>query len=158
MSRRRFPAEAVRGTAMHQIRWNRLVVAGLAAGAVLLAGQTILSSYILGIEWQQTLLKLRAAPTSSGDAVMLVFATILLGVFQAWLIARLRRTPAIPMPRVVLEAAFIVWFTAFAFTGTWLMLLGILPARLMAFGNLWGLGECVLSSLVAAWIYARGGS
>ncbi|MEJ2146354.1 MAG: hypothetical protein P8020_14575 [Acidobacteriota bacterium] len=140
---------------MNEFRWTRLILAGLAAGAVLLAGETILNSFVLGIEWQQVLLRLRVAPLSGPVAALLVSDTFLLGVFQAWLIGRLRRTAGVAMPRVVLEAAFIVWLTVFLFTGTWLTLLGIVSPRLMLFSSLWGLGECVLSSLIAAWILTR---
>lgn len=145
-----------KGTIMNELRWTRLIVAGLAAGAVLLAGETILNSFVLGIEWQQVLLRLRVAPLSGGAAALLVSDTVLLGIFQAWLIARLQQTAGVAKARVVLEAALIVWLTVFAFTGSWLMILGIFPPRLMAFGSLWGLGECVLSSLAAAWLYSRG--
>ncbi|MEJ2078391.1 MAG: hypothetical protein P8Z74_10345 [Acidobacteriota bacterium] len=140
---------------MNEFRWTRLILAGLAAGAVLLAGETILNSFVLGIEWQQVLLRLRVAPLSGPVPALLVSDTFLLGVFQAWLIGRLRRTAGVAMPRVVLEAAFIVWLTVFLFTGTWLTLLGIVSPRLMLFSSLWGLGECVLSSLIAAWILTR---
>jgi hypothetical protein len=150
------PDSTAKRTVMTKLHWNRLIVAGLAAGAVLLAGETILSSFVLGIEWQQVLLRLRVAPLSRGAAALLVSDTILLGIFQAWLVARLQLTIGVATARVVLEAALIVWITVFAFTGSWLMLLGIFPPRLMAFSSLWGLGECVLSSLVAAWLYARG--
>lgn len=140
---------------MNELRWTRLCWAGLAAGAVLLAGETILNSYILGIEWQQVLIQLRAAPLSGVARGTLAIMTLLLGVFQAWLIARLDASGNAAKPKVVLEAALILWVTLFAFPGCWLVILGIFPARLMAFGTLWGLGECVLSSLLAGRLYLR---
>lgn len=142
---------------MNEFRWPRVIVAGLAAGAVLLAGETILNSFILGIEWQQRLLDLGVAPLTRAAAVLLVSITILLGVFEAWLIVRLRRTPGVTIPRVVLEAALVVWLTVFVFTSAWLFLLNVFPARLMVLSSLWGLGECVLASLAATWILSRRG-
>jgi hypothetical protein len=140
---------------MNELRWNRLILAGLAAGAVLLAGETFLNSFLLGLDWQQVFLELRVAPMSTFAAVMIVLITVLLGLVQAWLIARLQQNPAVTVTRSVMESACFIWLTVFAYTGTWLALLAVFPVRIMALGIMWGLGECVLSGLTAAWIYGR---
>ncbi len=139
------------------VRRHRLRVwtAGLLAGAVLVTGEAVLNVLLLGGHWTAVADQLGLDAPSAAGLVIVFLLTLLLGPAMVWLYTRLCGAPGQDSRAAVL-AALAIWFPVFGYTCTWLGVMGVFPAGMLAVGAVWGLGETVLAALLGAWWYRRG--
>ena len=138
---------------MKPVSWKQLFLAGSVAGLALLAGELTINGLLLRGEWEEVAASFQLSPVSGGWAFVLVLITWLLGFLLVWL-----QRAFLPLRGGSVQAAalsaLVVWSLVFVYSSVWAGAFG-LPLRLLVISTLWGLGELVLASLLANWIYRR---
>jgi hypothetical protein len=131
---------------------GRVLLGGVLAGMIVNVGETILNVVIAG-EAMATALAARNLPPVGGPAIGgFVAITFLVGILTVWLYAAIRPRFG-PGPGTAVIAALVVWFFAYLHQSVAMLLMGILPAKVMVLGTVWGLAEIVLGSIAGAWLY-----
>lgn len=139
---------------MKPLRWKRLFWAGSVAGLAVLAGEMVINGVLLRDEWREVAAVVPLEPASRGWILAAILLTWLLGFLLIWLqlaFLPLKGGPA----RAAAFSALVVWSLIFVYTSAWAAAFGFFPLRLLVIATIWGLGELVLASLLAGWIYRR---
>jgi hypothetical protein len=137
---------------MGKINIGRVLLGGLLAGVIVNIGETVLNVVVAG-QAMETALAARNLPPVGGSAIGgFVVITFLLGVLTVWLYAAIRPRFG-PGPGTAVIAALVVWFFAYFHQSAAMVLMGILPAKVMVLGTVWGLVEMVVASIAGAWAY-----
>lgn len=137
---------------MGKIKIGRVLLGGLLAGVILNVGETVLNVVVAG-QAMETALAARNLPPVGGPAIGgFVVITFLLGILTVWLYAAIRPKFG-PGPGTAMIAALVVWFFAYLHQSAAMVLMGILPAKVMVLGTVWGLVEIVVASIAGAWVY-----
>ena len=137
---------------MGKINIGRVLLGGLLAGVILNIGETVLN-VVVARQAMETALAARNLPPVGGPAIGgFVAITFLLGVLTVWLYAAIRPRFG-PGPGTAAIAALVVWFFAYFHQSAALVLMGVLPAKVMVLGTVWGLVEIVVASIAGAWAY-----
>ena len=131
---------------------RRVLMAGGAAGLILILGETVLNGLVLGPDWGEIFFELGITGFSLAASTAFFVATFLLGILFAFLYSNLTRGRV----RRFLAAALFLWFTVFLYPLIWLGALGLFPTRVLVVSGIWGLGEALLVAIVVAWICERG--
>jgi hypothetical protein len=137
---------------MGRINVGRVLLGGVLAGVIVNVGETILNVVVAG-KAMETALAARNLPPVGGSAIGgFIAITFLVGIVTVWLYAAIRpRFGAGPGTAVI--AALVVWFFAYFHQSAAMVLMGILPAKVMVLGTVWGLVEIVLGSIAGAAMY-----
>ena len=137
---------------MGRIDVSRVILGGLLAGVIVNVGETILNVAVAG-QAMETALAARNLPPVGGSAIGgFVAITFLVGIVTIWLYAAIRPRFG-PGPGTAVIAALVVWFFAYLHQSVAMVLMGILPAKVIVLGTVWGLVEIVLASIAGAWVY-----
>ena len=137
---------------MAKINISRVVVGGLLAGLVINIGEFLFNAVLFAEEMDAASKKLGIEPP--GDSAILVFVAMafVMGIVAVWLYAAIRpRFGAGPGTAVL--AGLIVWFLSPGLATVQFLVMGMFPAKLLAFGLLWTLVEMPLAAVTGAWIY-----
>jgi tetratricopeptide (TPR) repeat protein len=136
------------------VNWRGVCLGGFAAGLILLLGEMILNGILLGEEWSVMALQQGWDPVGWAGGLLVAALTLAFGPILVVLYAAFSSLTG-PGRRTAGLAALAIWFPVFAYTCTWLAVIGVFPSGLMAVGIVWGLGECVLAALAGRWLYRR---
>lgn len=135
--------------------WTRILGAGTAAGAVIDAGEFVLSGVLFVDDWSRALTALgRPGELPAQGALLFAVWGMIAGIAAMWLYAALRRSMGAGT-RTALRAGFFVWLCAWALANFGFSILGLFDWGFMAKVTLLGIVECVGGTLTGAWILDR---
>jgi hypothetical protein len=139
---------------MGRINVGRVILGGLLAGLVINIGETILNVVVLAQAMEDTL-RARNLPALGGTAIGgFVGFAFLLGIFTVCLYAAIRPRFG-PGPKTAVIAGLFVWYFAYFYGASGMLLMGFYPAKVATVGVGWGLVEIVLASVAGAWVYTE---
>jgi hypothetical protein len=136
---------------MGKINWARVLLGGLAAGAIVLAIDFCVNGLILGSQWQAVLKALGQIQSPSSLIIFIAWA-FLAGISTIWLYAAAR--PRFGSgARTAVITGFAFWIFGFALPTLGLLSFGLFPLHLLLLSALAGAAESILGSLAGGWIY-----
>ena len=137
---------------MRKINISRVVLGGLLAGLVINVGEMLFNGVLFAEEMNEAAEALGVEPPGGGAIVIFVVQAFVMGIVAVWLYAAIRpRFGAGPGTAVL--AGLIVWFLSPGMSVVQDLAMGMLPAKLLAFGLLWTLVEMPLAAIAGAWVY-----
>jgi hypothetical protein len=135
-----------------RINGSRVLLGGLLAGLVVNIGETILNVAVLG-QAMEDVLRARNLPVLGGSAIGgFIFFAFLLGIATVWLYAAIRPRFG-PGARTAVIAGLAVWYFAYFYKASAIVLMGMYSGKVAAVGLVWGLVEICLASIAGAWLY-----
>jgi len=140
---------------MPRMNSSRILLGGFIAGLIMNGGEAALHAAILGDETGLLYEKFGIAiPGASGNLLMLISTTFLLGIVAVWLYAAIRPRFGAG-PRAALIAGSTVWLLAHVWSGVYLGAgyAGIIPPNLAWIPVAWGFFEAPLATLAGAAFY-----
>ncbi len=137
---------------MTKINFNRVLLGGLLAGAVLNIGDFLLNEPVLGEQWKSALEVYGMDSPGSSAIAWFVIMDFIIGAALVWLYAAIRpRFGAGVMTAVV--SGLIVWFFAWLWNNGGLMAMGTFPTKLLMIATIWGLFQLPIAAIAGAWLY-----
>ena len=137
---------------MAKINMGRVVLGGLLAGLVVNIGEFLFNGVLFGEQMDAASKALGLEPPGGGAIAVFVVQAFVMGIVAVWLYAAIRpRFGAGPGTAVL--AGLIVWFLSPAFSTVAYLVMGMFPAKLLAYGLFWTLVEIPLASVAGAWVY-----
>ena len=137
---------------MSRMNVGRVLLGGVLAGLIVNVGETILNVVVAGAAMEAALAARNLPPVGGSAIGGFVVITFLVGIVTVWLYAAIRPRFG-PGPGTAVIAALVVWFFAYVHQSVAMLLMGILPAKVMVLGTVWGLVEIVIGSIAGAWVY-----
>lgn len=129
--------------------WGRLTATGLAAGALINAGEWGAHQMWLGREWTEAFTALGRTPTGWATFIP---ANFLLGIIAVWGYHWLSERYGHGL-RTALRAGLAAWIIFWVIPTMAMQPLGLLPNRLLGLTILVGLGDGVIGTLLGAWLF-----
>jgi hypothetical protein len=137
---------------MRGINVARVVVGGLVAGLVINVGEFVFNGVLFAADMEAAIARLNLPPVGGGAMAVFTLLGFVLGIATVWLYAAIR-------PRfgaganTALCAGATAWFFAYFYPSIGFGVMGLFPARLLAFGLVWSLGEMLAAAVAGAWLY-----
>jgi hypothetical protein len=131
---------------------TRVLLGGLLAGLVINVSEWVLNGFVLASDMQAALARLNLPPVSDQAVAVFLIMGFVLGIVTVWVYAAIR-------PRfdagvgTAACAGVLVWFLAYCWSSVGFVVMGILPARLILIGAIWGLFELMIAAVAGAWVY-----
>ncbi len=137
---------------MTRINFNRVLLGGLLAGAVLNIGDFLLNEPVLGEQWKSALEVYGMESPGASAIAWFVIMDFIIGAALVWLYAAIRpRFGAGVMTAVV--SGLIVWFFAWLWNNGGLMAMGTFPTKLLMIATIWGFFQLPIAAIAGAWLY-----
>ncbi|MCH7691254.1 MAG: hypothetical protein IIA17_09455 [candidate division Zixibacteria bacterium] len=137
---------------MTKINFNRVLLGGLLAGAVLNIGDFLLNEPVLGEQWKSALEVYGMESPGSSAIAWFVIMDFIIGAALVWLYAAIRpRFGAGVMTAVV--SGLIVWFFAWLWNNGGLMAMGTFPTKMLMIATVWGFFQLPIAAIAGAWLY-----
>lgn len=131
-----------------------LIVGGLVAGLVIVAGEAVLNLVVLADEWASLFSRFSLPQPTPFVAAQGLLKLLVLGVFTVWLAATLK--PAFPGPgRAGAVSGLCVWFLVWAWVQWGMLLAGYVTTYVAATTVAWGLIELPLAGWAGTWVQWR---
>lgn len=137
---------------MRGINIPRVVIGGIIAGLVINVSEFIANTVVLGADMNAAIARLNLPPVGGRAMGVFVAMGFALGIATIWLYAAIRPRYS-PGPTTALCAGVTAWFFAYFYGSVGMTVMGMFPARLMAIGVIWGLGELLLAAVAGAYFY-----
>lgn len=137
---------------MGRINVLRVLVGGLVAGLVIVAGEYILNGIILGAEFFAQREKLGLGDPTAGQLAVGAFITVVYGIVLIWIYAAIRPRFG-PGPGTAVIAGLTFWSIAYFLFLASLWANGLVTVRFAAVSIIWGLFEAPVAALAGAWLY-----
>ena len=137
---------------MTKINFNRVLLGGLLAGAVLNIGDFLLNEPVLGEQWKSALEVYGMDSPGASAITWFVIMDFIVGAALVWLYAAIRpRFGAGVMTAIV--SGLIVWFFAWLWNNGGLMAMGTFPTKLLMIATIWGFFQLPIAAIAGAWLY-----
>ncbi len=136
---------------MGKINWNRVILGGLVAGAIINIFESVLNGVILAKDMEAAIKALGRQMGGGALATFIVWG-FLVGIFAVWLYAAIRPRYGAG-PKTALCAGAAVWGLGYLLASVTPLAPHLFPRRLMAIGLAVGLIEALVGTLVGAWLY-----
>lgn len=136
------------------IRPLPLLLGGLVAGLIVLAGEVALNQALLVNEMAMLLQRFALPPPTPVVMAQVVARVLLLGVFAVWLATVLDRAWG-NAHRAGITAGLCIWFLGWASVQWALVNTGFVTASIAAVSVAWGLVEVPLATWAGTWVSAR---
>lgn len=137
------------------MNYARVFLGGLLAGAVLAAGESILSWVVLAGDWEATAIDPETITHGTWTSLALVGVVWVNGFVLIWLYAAIRPRFG-PGPRTAVIAGLTLWLIGWALMGLSLTLTGVVTLRVAVISAIWGVLEVPLAAMAGAWLYREG--
>jgi hypothetical protein len=137
---------------MKSINVTRVVLGGLLAGLVINIGESIFNGWLFAADLEAALTRLNLPMVGGSAIATFVLLAFALGIATVWLYAAIRPRYGAGVGTALCAGAA-VWFFAFVYPSVGFIVMGLFPARLIAIGIIWGLGEMLLAAVAGAWLY-----
>jgi hypothetical protein len=137
---------------MNKINLGRVLLGGLAAGAIMNLGEFLLNGVILANLLKSDLGRLNLPEPSGSFIGVAVLMTFILGIVIVFLYAAIK-------PRfgggakTAIAAGLIAWFFVYIYTGVLNTMLGLLAGNILLIGIAWGVFEYSVGAMAGAWLY-----
>ena len=139
---------------MARINARGVVVGGLVAGLVINVSEYILNVPVLGADMAAELTARNLPPVGGNAIAAFVILGFVVGIVLVWLYAAIRpRFGAGPKTAAIAGVA--VWFLDYFCSSVAFGALGIVSARLVLIGLVWGLVELVVAGIAGARLYSE---
>jgi MFS family permease len=136
---------------MGKINWNRVILGGLVAGAIINIFESVLNGVIFAKDIEAAIKTLGRQESGGALATFIVWG-FLVGIFAVWLYAAIRPRYGAGV-KTALCAGAAVWGLGYLLAAVTPIALHLFPRRLMAIGLAVGLVEVLLGTLAGAWLY-----
>lgn len=131
-----------------------LLVGGVVAGLIIIAGEAVLNLVILADEWADLFLRFALPQPSAFIAAQGGLKLLLLGVFSVWLAAVFKL--AFPCSfRAGVMSGLCVWFLVWAWVQWGMLLAGYVTPSIAATTIAWGFVELPLAAWAGTWVHWR---
>lgn len=131
-----------------------LIVGGLVAGFIIVAGEAVLNLAVLADEWANLMSHFGLHQPTPFVAAQGLLKLLLMGVFSVWLAVALR--PAFPGPnRAGFVSGLCVWFLVWAWVQWGMLLAGFVTTAIAVATVAWGLVELPVAAWAGTSIYWR---
>ena len=136
---------------MEKINWNRVILGGLVAGAIINVFEFALHGAVLAKDMDAAV---RALGREVGGRELLMFLAwgFLVGIFAVWLYAAIRPRYGAGA-KTALCAGAAVWGLGYLLASVTPIALHIFPRHIMAIGLAVGLVEVLVGTVAGAWLY-----
>ena len=142
---------------MRGINVARVVIGGLLAGLVVNIGEFVFNGVLFGADMEAAVARLNLPPIGPSAITVFVVMGFALGIATVWLYAAIRPRFGAGV-NTALCAGATVWFFVSVYPSPGFAAMGLFPARLLAFGIVWGLGELLIAAVAGAWLYQEQGA
>lgn len=139
---------------MASINTRGVVVGGLVAGLVINVSEYILNEPVLGAEIASALSAHNLPPMTGGAIAWFLIYGFALGIVLVWLYAAIRPRYG-PGPKTAACAGAAVWFLAYVTAYLNFGVIGLLSARLLIIGLIWGLVELIVAAIAGGRLYTE---
>jgi hypothetical protein len=136
------------------MKWHSLLLAGFAAGLVILAGELLLNLAVLSDDVAGLLQRFALPQPTAVDMLQAVARLLLLGVFAVWLAMTLDRALQ-GTHRAGIVSGLCIWMLAWAWVQWALLNTGLVTPRIAAVSVTWGLVEVPLAAWTGMMAYTR---
>ena len=136
---------------MGKINWNRVILGGLVAGAIINIFEFALHGFVLAKD-MDTAVRALGREVGSGALLMFLVWGFLVGIFAVWLYAAIRPRYGAG-PKTALCAGAAVWGLGYLLASVMPIALHIFPRHIMAIGLAVGLVEVLVGTVAGAWLY-----
>jgi hypothetical protein len=130
----------------------RVLVGGLAAGLIIVAGEYILNGIILGAEFSAQRERFGLGAPTAGQLAVGAVITVVYGIVLIWIYAAIRPRFG-PGPGTAVIAGLTFWSIAYLLFLASLWANGLVTVRFAAVSITWGLFEAPVAGLAGAWLY-----
>jgi hypothetical protein len=137
---------------MKSINLARVVLGGLLAGLVIDIGESVFNAWLFASDMEAAMARLNLPPVGGSAVATFLVLGFALGIATVWLYAAIRPRFGAGV-NTALCAGAAVWFFAYVYPSIGFAVMGLFPARLIAIGIVWGLGELLLAAVAGAWLY-----
>ncbi len=138
---------------MFPIRWNRVILGGLAAGLVINVVEFLFNGVVLADAWSDALRALdRPTSFSKGRVASFFVWGFLIGIAAVALYATIRDRFG-PGLRTAIYAGLSIWAVAYLFAAIPSAAMHLFPRALLFCGVGIGLVEAVAATIAGAWLY-----
>jgi len=129
-----------------------LLVGGVVAGLIIIAGEAVLNLVVLTDEWANLLLRFALPQPTPLVAAQGVLKLLLLGIFSVWLAGTFRL--AFPESnRASIVSGICVWFLVWAWVQWGMLLAGFVTAPIAVATVAWGFVELPLAAWAGTRVY-----
>ncbi|MBI2833467.1 MAG: hypothetical protein HYX76_03465 [Acidobacteria bacterium] len=139
---------------MASINTRGVILGGVVAGFVINISEYVLNEPVLGGQMAEALTAHNLPPIGGSAIALFLILGFALGLVLVWLYAAIRPRFG-PGPKTAAIAGVVVWFLAYFTSSLNFGAIGLLPARLLLIGLVWGLVELIVASLVGGWLYSE---
>ena len=136
---------------MGKINWNRVILGGLVAGAIINIFEFALHGAVLAKD-MDTAVRALGREVGSGELLMFLAWGFLVGIFAVWLYAAIRPRYGAGA-KTALCAGAAVWSLGYLLAAVTPLALHLFPRHILAIGLAVGLVEVLVGTLVGAWLY-----
>ncbi|MDJ0709539.1 MAG: hypothetical protein QNJ14_04065 [Woeseiaceae bacterium] len=130
----------------------RVLVGGLVAGLIIVAGEYILNVIILGTELAAWRERCGLGALTAGQLAAGLVITIVYGVLLIWIYAAIRPRFG-PGPKTAVIAGLTFWSIAYLLFLASLWASGFVTAHFATVSIAWGLFEAPIAALAGGWLY-----
>lgn len=131
-----------------------LVIGGLVAGLLIIAGEAVLNLLILANDWTELFARLALPQPTPSVAAQGVLKLFLLGIFSVWLAVILRHTFSYPTHSGI-ASGLCIWLLVWAWVQWGMLLAGYVTAAIATTTVAWGFVELPLAVWAGTWVYWR---
>ncbi len=137
---------------MTKINFNRVLLGGLLAGAILSIGDFLLNDQVLGEQWKAALEVYGMDSPGASTIWWFVIMNFIVGAAIVWLYAAIRPRFG-PGVMTAIVSGLIVWFFAWLWQNGGLMAMGTFPTKLLMIATVWGFFQLPIAAIAGAWLY-----
>jgi hypothetical protein len=131
---------------------GRVVFGGLLAGLIINIGEFVLNELVLGAQWAAAVQALGRPPIGGSAIAIFVVGGFILGIAMIWTYAAIRPRQGAG-PKTAVCAGLLVWFFAYLYPSSTVLVMGLLPANLIVTSVMWGFFELPIAAVIGAWLY-----
>lgn len=138
---------------MPGINWSRVILGGVLAGVILMAGGWLVDGILLLDRWDAQMATMGKHMDMSGKGMVSVLVwAFALGIIMTWLYAAIRAEYR-PGVRTAVIAAVMAWLLACVLPNLFMWGTGLFGPRLLAASTAGALVSMILAGIAGAWVY-----
>ena len=135
-----------------RINLMRVLLGGLVAGVVIVAGEYVLNAVVLGAEFAAQRAKCGLGVPTAGQLAVGVVITIVYGIILIWVYAAIRPRFG-PGTKTAVIAGLTFWSVAYLLFLASLWANGLATAHFATVSIVWGLFEAPIAAIAGGWLY-----
>lgn len=137
---------------MTKINFTRVILGGLAAGIILILGDSLMHTAVLGEQWTAAMAAQGVAEPGTSAIVFFSILDLIIGIAMVWLYAAIRPRFGAGA-RTAIVTGLVVWFFGWFWQMSGLIAIGMYPSKLIFMTLAWGFIQIPIAAYVGAWLY-----